>query len=114
MLQITAPDCDAAHLEVVRWSHKSVIAKKSCKALRQSCDARHIGNPQQALTSQKREGEMTVTFAECAENARQCKWFASKTSNEEERKFLLRMARYWAELAAEKERELRDAARSAG
>jgi hypothetical protein len=57
---------------------------------------------------------MTATIAECAENARQCKWYASKTKNADERKFLLRMAKRWAELAAEKERELRDAARSAG
>src|SRR5262245_58682197 len=34
-------------------------------------------------------------------------------SDEEDRKFLLRMAKRWAELAAEKEREVRDAARSA-
>jgi hypothetical protein len=57
---------------------------------------------------------MTATIAECADNARQSKWFASKAKNEEERKFLLRMAKRWTELAAEKERELRDAARSVG
>ena len=57
---------------------------------------------------------MIATIAECAENARQCKWFASKTKNEEERKFLLRMAKRWTEMAAEKERELRDAARAVG
>jgi hypothetical protein len=56
---------------------------------------------------------MTATIAECAENARQCKWYASKTKNEEERKFLLRMAKRWSELAAEKEREVLSAARSA-
>ena len=56
---------------------------------------------------------MTATIAECAENARQCKWYASKTNNAEERKFLLRMAKRWSELAAEKEREVLTAARSA-
>ena len=45
---------------------------------------------------------MTATIAECRENARQ-----------EERKFLHRMARSWGELAAEKEREVLSAARSA-
>ena len=45
---------------------------------------------------------MTATIAECRENAGQCKWYASKTKNAEERKFLLRMARSWVELAAEK------------
>jgi hypothetical protein len=59
------------------------------------------------------ESAMTATIAECAENARQSKWFASKTKNEEERKFLLRMAKRWSELAAEKEREVLRAARSA-
>jgi hypothetical protein len=56
---------------------------------------------------------MTATIAECRENARQSKWYASKTKNAEERKFLLRMARSWGELAAEKEREVLSAARSA-
>jgi hypothetical protein len=56
---------------------------------------------------------MTATITECAENARQCKWYASKTNNAEERKFLLRMAKRWSELAAEKEREVLRAARSA-
>jgi hypothetical protein len=56
---------------------------------------------------------MTATIAECVENARQCEWYASKTNNAGERKFLLRMAKRWTELAAEKEREVRDAARSA-
>jgi hypothetical protein len=36
---------------------------------------------------------MTATIAECAENARQCKRYASKTKNAEERKFLIRMAK---------------------
>jgi hypothetical protein len=56
---------------------------------------------------------MSATITECAENARQCKWYASKTKNAEEREFLLRMAKRWSELAAEKERDLREAARSA-
>ena len=56
---------------------------------------------------------MTDTIAECAENARQCRLHASKTKNAEEQKFLIRMAKGWTELAAEKEREVRDAARSA-
>jgi hypothetical protein len=56
---------------------------------------------------------MTDTIAECAENARQCRLYASKTKNAEEQKFLIRMANRWTELAAEKEREVRDAARSA-
>jgi hypothetical protein len=55
---------------------------------------------------------MTVTIAECAENARQCEWYASKTKNAEERQFLLRMAKHWKKLAAEKEREVLTAARS--
>jgi hypothetical protein len=56
---------------------------------------------------------MTATIAECRENAGQCKWYASKTKHAEERKFLLRMTRSWGELAAQKEREVLSAARSA-
>ena len=56
---------------------------------------------------------MTNTISECAENARQCEWYASKTNKSEERKFLLRMAKHWKRMAAEKERELVRAARSA-
>jgi hypothetical protein len=57
---------------------------------------------------------MTARIAECAaKNARQRKWFASKTKDADERKFLLRMAKRWRELAAAKERDLREAARSA-
>jgi hypothetical protein len=51
-----------------------------------------------------------MTIAECAENARQCEWHASKAKSAEQRKFLLRMAKHW--LAAEKEREVLTAARS--
>jgi len=54
---------------------------------------------------------MPDTIAECAENARQCEWYASKTNNSKERKFLLRMAKHWKRMAAEKEREVLKAAR---
>jgi hypothetical protein len=57
---------------------------------------------------------MTATIAECSENARQCKRYASKSKNVgQRRKFLLRMAKRWSELAAEKEREVPWPARSA-
>jgi hypothetical protein len=52
---------------------------------------------------------MSVTIAECAENARLCRWYASKTNNADERRFLLRMAKRWTALAVEKEREMRNA-----
>jgi hypothetical protein len=42
---------------------------------------------------------MTDTIAECAENARQCRLYASKTKNAEEQKFLIRMAKGWTVLA---------------
>jgi predicted small metal-binding protein len=53
-----------------------------------------------------------MTIAECAENARQCEWYASKARSAEERKFLRRMAKHWKKLAAEKERDVLTAARS--
>ena len=56
---------------------------------------------------------MTLTIADCIANARRCEWYASKTINAEERKFLLRMAKHWTKLAADKEREMRKTARSA-
>jgi hypothetical protein len=50
---------------------------------------------------------------ECLEHARQCEWYAVRTNNEEDRKFLLRKAREWTKLAAEKEMEVRASARAA-
>ena len=48
---------------------------------------------------------MSPTNAECLEHARQCEWYAARTNDEEDRKFLLRKAKHWTKLAAEKERE---------
>jgi hypothetical protein len=54
-----------------------------------------------------------TTIEECLEHARQCEWYAAHTNHEEDRKFLLRMAKNWKKLAAEKEREVRASARAA-
>jgi hypothetical protein len=59
------------------------------------------------------EFSMSPTIAECLEHARQCEWYAAHTNNEEDRKFLLRMAKHWTKLAREKEREIRASARAA-
>jgi hypothetical protein len=56
---------------------------------------------------------MFPTIAECIENARQCEWYASRTKHEEDRKFLLRMAKQWTKLAAQHEGEILAAARAA-
>jgi hypothetical protein len=56
---------------------------------------------------------MSPTIAECLEHARQCEWYASRTNDEEDRKFLLRMAKHWTKLASEKELEIRASARAA-
>ena len=56
---------------------------------------------------------MSPTIAECLEHARQCEWYAARTNDEEDRKFLLRKAKHWTKLAAEKELEVRAAARAA-
>jgi hypothetical protein len=50
---------------------------------------------------------MSPTIEECLDHARQCEWYAAHTNHEEDRKFLLRMAKHWKKLAAEKERPLR-------
>ena len=56
---------------------------------------------------------MSPTIAECLEHARQCEWYAAHTNDEEDRKFLLRMAKHWTKLAGEKELEVRASARAA-
>ena len=43
--------------------------------------------------------------------AGQCEWYAARTNDEEDRKFLLRKAKHWTKLAAEKELEIRCAHR---
>ena len=56
---------------------------------------------------------MSPTIAECLEHARQCEWYAARTSDEEDRKFLLRKGKEWTKLAIKKEREIRASARAA-
>ena len=56
---------------------------------------------------------MSPTIAECLEHARQCDWYAARTNDEQDRKFLLRKAKDWTKLAAEKELEIRASARAA-
>ena len=56
---------------------------------------------------------MSPTIAECLEHARQCEWYTAHTNDEEDRKFLLRMAKHWTKLAGEKELEVRASARTA-
>jgi hypothetical protein len=56
---------------------------------------------------------MSPTIAECSEHARQCEWYAARTNDEWDRKFLLRRVQQWTKLAQEKEIELRAYARTA-
>jgi hypothetical protein len=56
---------------------------------------------------------MLPTIAECLEHARQCEWYAARTNDEQDRKFLIRKAKEWTKLAAEKELEIRPSARAA-
>jgi hypothetical protein len=56
---------------------------------------------------------MSPTIAECLEHARQCEWYAARTNDEGDRKFLLRKAKQWTKLVREKEIELRASARTA-
>ena len=59
------------------------------------------------------EISMSPTIAESLENARQCEWYAARTNDAEDRKFLLRKAKDWTKLAVKKELEIRAAARVA-
>ncbi len=54
---------------------------------------------------------MSPTVTECLEHARQCEWYAARTNNEEDRKFLLWRAEQWTNRAREKELEARTSAR---
>jgi hypothetical protein len=56
---------------------------------------------------------VSPTIAECLEHARQCEWYAARTKDEEDRKFLLRKAKDWTKLAIKKEPEVRAAAKTA-
>src|SRR5262249_43563898 len=56
---------------------------------------------------------MSPNIEECVEHARQCEWYAVRTSSEADRKFLLRKARDWRKLAIRKEPEIRAAAKTA-
>jgi hypothetical protein len=56
---------------------------------------------------------MSPTIPECLEHARQCEWYAARTNDEANRKFLLWRAQQWTKLAQEKEIELRASARTA-
>jgi hypothetical protein len=56
---------------------------------------------------------MSPTVAECLEHVRQCEWYADRTSDEADRKFLLKSAKQWKKLAVEKELEIRASARAA-
>ena len=53
------------------------------------------------------------TIAECLEHARYCEWYAARTHDEGDRKFLLRKAKDWTKLAIKKELEIRAAAKAA-
>ncbi len=56
---------------------------------------------------------MPPTVTESLEHARQCEWYAARTKDEGDRKFLLWRAQQWTKLAAEKELEVRAAAKTA-
>jgi hypothetical protein len=56
---------------------------------------------------------MSSTIEECSVHARQCEWYAARTNDEGDRKFLIRRAQQWTKLAKQKEIELKASARTA-
>ena len=56
---------------------------------------------------------MSVTITECLEHVRQCEWYAARTNDEKDRKFLLRMAKHWTKQARKRDRRQRIARPSA-
>jgi hypothetical protein len=55
---------------------------------------------------------MSPTISECIEHARECEWYSARTTDEEDRKFLIRRAQQWTKLARQKEIELEAAVRA--
>ena len=55
---------------------------------------------------------MSPTIADRLENARQCEWYAARTEDDADRKFLLRKAKDWTKLAIKKVLEIRAAAKT--
>ena len=56
---------------------------------------------------------MSPTVAECLEHARQCEWYAARTNDKGDRKFLLRKAKDWTKQARKRDRRQRIARPSA-
>jgi hypothetical protein len=56
---------------------------------------------------------MAPTIEQCLEHARECEWYAARTNDEADRKYLRHRAKHWIKLAAEKELEIRASARAA-
>jgi hypothetical protein len=56
---------------------------------------------------------MSPTVTQYLEHARQSEWYAAHTDDEEDRKFLLRIARHWRKLARECDKRQRVARPSA-
>jgi hypothetical protein len=56
---------------------------------------------------------MSPTTAECLEHARYCEWYAARTNDDGDRKFVLRKAMDYRMLAIRKELEIRAAVRTA-
>jgi hypothetical protein len=54
----------------------------------------------------RRRRDMPPTIAECLEHARYCEWYAARTNDQEDGKFLLQSARDWTKLAAKKELDI--------
>jgi hypothetical protein len=76
---------------------------KSCQQLSSRPRGGNAHAPRQATRGDR---VMSPTIAECLEHARQCEWYAARTNDEGDRKYLLWRAQLWTKLAQEKEIEL--------
>jgi hypothetical protein len=92
------------------WQLKENAQGKAPAGLNRKCSVRVIS---QTGTKRGWRYFMSPTITECLEHARQCEWYAARTNDEEDRKFLLRRAQQWTKLAREKELEVRASARAA-
>ena len=100
--------CDEWHVEEAAPS-----SSRNCMPEQRQPEADHPGYQANRARGHNWRYSMSPTIAECLEHARQCEWYAARTNDEEDRKFLLLKAKHWTKLAAAKELEVRASARAA-
>jgi hypothetical protein len=98
----STPNSPGRVLRFTSHACRAWLRANSCQELSSRPCGRNAHAPRPAHTL---EVVMSPTITECLEHARQCKWYAARTGDEGDRKFLLWRAELWTKLAREKEQE---------